>query len=282
MAVNHRIGFMQGRLSEQVDGKIQCFPWDEWEAEFARASQIGVQLMEWTIDHDRLNENPLMTESGRKRIRELSDAHNVHVVSLTGDCFMQAPFWKTRGSERLKLQQDFEDVVLACGDLGIGKIVVPLVDNGAPENSAHEKCLLSFLSDIAQTLKRLSVSIVFECEYEPQKCAKFIDKLPEHLFGINYDIGNSASLGFDPVQEFANYGHRIKNVHVKDRRLRGATVPLGQGDANFQLVFALLAALHYDGNYILQTARAEPGEHIGAIDRYAKLVAGWIDHATRS
>ena len=29
-----KIGFMQGRLSEIVDDKIQAFPWLEWENEF--------------------------------------------------------------------------------------------------------------------------------------------------------------------------------------------------------------------------------------------------------
>lgn len=261
---------------------IQCFPWDEWEQEFPRANQIGVSLMEWTLDHDHLYENPLITASGRSRIRELSIAHNVKVGSLTGDCFMQAPFWKTQGAERAGLQREFEDVVLACGDMGIGKIVVPLVDNGAPESIAHEDRLLAFMNDIAETLKLSGVSIVFECEYEPKECSKFIDKLPIDLFGINYDIGNSASLGFDPKQEFASYGHRIKNVHVKDRPLRGTTVPLGEGGADFPSVFAQLAAIHYDGNYILQTARAEAGKHVEAIAHYAKLVSGWIDHAARS
>ena len=28
-----RIGFMQGRLSPQVDGKIQAFPWVHWRDE---------------------------------------------------------------------------------------------------------------------------------------------------------------------------------------------------------------------------------------------------------
>ena len=27
----NRTGFMQGRLSSIVDGKIQSFPWEEWE-----------------------------------------------------------------------------------------------------------------------------------------------------------------------------------------------------------------------------------------------------------
>ena len=73
--------------------------------------------------------------------------------------------------------------------------------------------------------------IVFESDYTPIKLKNFIDQLSPESFGINYDIGNSASMGFDPIEEIETYGQRILNVHIKDRLFNGATVPLGSGDA---------------------------------------------------
>ena len=55
-ATLQRIGFMQGRLSALVDGKIQAFPWDAWREEFPRARDLGLTRMEWTIDQERLRE----------------------------------------------------------------------------------------------------------------------------------------------------------------------------------------------------------------------------------
>ena len=52
---------MQGRLSPIVDGRIQAFPWDHWRAEFPAAEGLGLGLVEWTLDHERLGQNPLMT-----------------------------------------------------------------------------------------------------------------------------------------------------------------------------------------------------------------------------
>mgnify|MGYP001554379746 CR=1 FL=1 len=49
-----KIGFMQGRLSPLVDGKIQAFPWAHWRDEFPAGDECGIHLMEWTLDHDRL------------------------------------------------------------------------------------------------------------------------------------------------------------------------------------------------------------------------------------
>ena len=56
----YNLGFMQGRLSDLVNGKIQAFPWNNWENEFKSAKDINIRLMEWSIDMERLYENPLM------------------------------------------------------------------------------------------------------------------------------------------------------------------------------------------------------------------------------
>src|SRR5689334_2825282 len=78
-SVVNRIGFMQGRLSPQVDGRIQAFPWTHWRDEFARARECGLSLMEWTLDHDRLDENPLMTSFGRREIRQIADDNGLRI-----------------------------------------------------------------------------------------------------------------------------------------------------------------------------------------------------------
>ena len=96
------------------------------------------------------------------------------------------------------------------------------------------------------------------------------------VFGINYDIGNSAALGHDPAEELAACGARVLNVHVKDRVRGGTTVPLGEGNADFPTVFRLLARSSYPGMFILQTARAAGGDHAGALARYRDMVVNWM------
>ena len=39
----NRIGFMQGRLSEPIDNKIQSFPIDTWQEEFKWAQKINIK-----------------------------------------------------------------------------------------------------------------------------------------------------------------------------------------------------------------------------------------------
>ncbi|MDP7068624.1 MAG: sugar phosphate isomerase/epimerase [Acidimicrobiales bacterium] len=267
---------MQGRLSSPVDGQIQAFPQDRWREEFVLADEADLRIMEWTIDHERIFDNPLMTVTGRNEIRQLSEQHGVLIPSLTGDCFMQAPFWKASGEQRYRLEGVVRSVLNACRAAGIGTVVVPLVDEGSPTDEAEEELLALFLLGQAEDLNQSELRMAFESDLPPSDLAAFIERFPPGLFGINYDIGNSASMGFDPVEEFAAYGDRILNVHVKDRSLGGTTVALGEGDAEFETVFAALSDLGYSGNFILQTARDPAGDHLSSLVRFRDMTIDWM------
>ena len=272
-----KIGFMQGRLSAVVDGRIQSFPWTSWQDEFEKGARLGFGLMEWTLDQERLYENPLLTEAGQAEIRSLCKLYRFAIPSLTGDCFMQAPFWKAHGAERETLERDYIAIAKSCAAVGISMLVVPLVDKGRLDNPEQEEMLVAYLQRQAGFLADNGLRVVFESDFVPSELARFIGRLDPVLFGINYDIGNSAALGFNPVEEIAAYGSRIVNVHIKDRVLNGTTVPLGTGNADFKTVLAALAEVGYAGNYILQTARAADGDHAGALCRYRDMAVAWLN-----
>jgi len=277
--MSEKIGFMQGRLSEIVDDKIQAFPWLEWENEFYLAQKINLGIMEWTLDQERLCENPLITEVGRSKIKKLCAQNRVIIQSLTGDCFMQAPFWKAKNRVKETLKEEFIRVCNACRCLNINLVIVPLVDNGRLENQNQQITLVEFLLEHQKFLQEKNIKILFESDFGPQELGRFIAQFPKENFGINYDIGNSAALGFDPSDEFLVYGDRVLNVHVKDRLLDGGTVALGQGNANFESVFFELAKIKYKGNYILQTARADDGKHASVLELYHSMTTRWLKNA---
>jgi L-ribulose-5-phosphate 3-epimerase len=276
-----RIGFMQGRLSALVDGKIQAFPWNEWREEFPRAKALGIGRMEWTIDQERLRENPLTTDGGRGAIARLARGNAIRVASLTGDCFMQAPFWKADGRLREALVADLDLVLASCAALRLEFVVIPLVDNGKIETAEQADVLLRILLERTASLSKQGVRVVFESDLPPAELASFIGKFPREGFGINYDIGNSAALGFDCDEEIAAYAPRILNVHVKDRLRGGTTVPLGTGAADLAKAIRLIEQSGYSGQYILQTARAADGDHAGALARYRDMAIKWIEDGAR-
>ena len=114
--------------------------------------------------------------------------------------------------------------------------------------------------------------MVFESDFHPVELKRFISRFNSHSFGINYDTGNSAGLGLNPIDEFDAIGDRILNVHIKDRPLGGTTVPLGEGHADLPIVFSLLEAQGYQANYILQTARANNEKHMEVLSKYHNYI----------
>jgi L-ribulose-5-phosphate 3-epimerase len=277
--MKNTIGFMQGRLTPIKNGKIQEFPIKNWKNEFKAGKALNFKIMEWTLDSHKLYENPLMHSKGREQIKKIVKKNGYKIHSLVGDCFMNTPFWKKNKKESLKLKKDFINIMYASSKIGIKKIIVPLVDGGKIENKKQEKALIEFLNSITEILKFHNIQILFESDFPPNKYLKFIKKFNKDLFGINYDIGNSASKNFDPKEEIAAYGRYIKHVHVKDRMKRGKTVFLGSGNADFKTVFKKLKKIKYKGLFIIQGARAKDNNHALVLKKYRDFT---IKHLKKS
>jgi hexulose-6-phosphate isomerase len=273
-----RIGFMQGRLSPPVGDKIQAFPAGHWREELAFAERLCFPLMEWTLDHEGVGENPLMTEAGRAEARTLCAAHKVRLAALTGDLFMQQPFWKSDAG-RGGLVRLLDAVLDACVAAGIASIVVPLVDNGSLENARQRRALSEVLLPRLGRLAAGRLTIAFESDLPPQPLKAFIADYPAAAFGITYDTGNSAASGYDWREELAAYGERIVHVHVKDRLLNGPSVPLGRGSADLPGVLRGLERGGYRGSFVLQTARAGDGDHQGALAAFRAMTLQWLEGA---
>ena len=215
---------------------------------------MNLKYIEWTLDYKDIFSNPIFVKSEIKKILLLKKKYSIKINSLTGDCFMQKPFWKVKKS--IKLIEDFKRIIKACGSLKIKYIVIPIVDKGKIQKKSQEIKLIEELNKLNNLLKANRVNILFEADYNPKSLSKFINKLDKSIYGINYDVGNSAGLDYDVDKEFEYYGERIKNIHIKDRQIRGNTVRLGMGSANFKKLFTNIKKFNYKGSLILQTARA--------------------------
>jgi hexulose-6-phosphate isomerase len=265
-----KVGVMQGRLSPMINNRIQQFPWDSWPSEFVLASKIDIKIIEWTIDTIEFYKNPLINQPDQ--INLIMDKNDISIPSVTCDYFMENPPWKTD----LKLvKKGISSILQGMRNIKSKILVIPLVDNSSLPDSASVKIVEDFFTDLVPEISQNKLQIAFESDLNPKKLSEFICKFDKNYFGINYDIGNSSSLGFNPKEEFNAYGSRIINVHVKDRKLNGITVPLGEGDADFLGIFRLLQKENYEGNLILQTARSNEGKDAEVLVKYKKLVEGW-------
>jgi len=268
-----KIGFIQGRLSKVENNRIQIFPVRNWKIEFQVASLNDMKKIEWTVDSETISENPLFNPEKHTEILELMNHYSIQVPSVTCDYFMENPPWQ-------ESQGDLEDVLTKIMNgmhlLNSTKLIIPLVDNSSLLNSNYKTIVINFFEKIHSKIVQNNIQICFESDFSPHELANFIKKFPRDNYGINYDIGNSASLGYLPIEEFEFYGSRIINVHIKDRLLHGKSVPLGEGTADFESVFRCLKSTNYNGNYILQTARDAQGNHLSALLKYRSMVINWI------
>jgi len=249
----NKFGFIQGRLTKQKN-KIQQFPKKNWKKEFRDAKKLKLGLIEWTIDHYGFFKNPLLNKKNVNLIKKISKINRIKISSVTADFFMEKPFWKQKNFKyyinKIKLLIKF------CGIHKIDFIIIPLVDNSSIKNNRTEQIVITEFKKLNFFLKKSRVNILFESDFKPKKLLKFIKNFKNKNFGINYDLGNSASLSYDLEEEFNIYGKFIKNIHIKDRVMKGKTIRLGYGNVNFKKFFKLMKKINYKGPLILQTARS--------------------------
>ena len=246
---------MQGRLSQAPEGVIQHFPVDEWEMEFEKLHGLGLDGIEWTIDENTFDFHPLV--KGNKLLPWVYDQYGEPIPNkiITCDFFMQLKPFDSTIPFFDRVEKRFSQL-LNSRNLGLDSLlVVPFVDDGAPKSTEHWSATKSFLGDLCEELKRCKSKVAIEFEIEPMLQKKFVEQFSDQLVGINFDMGNSASLGFDPADEIRTIRDNIKNIHIKDRVRGGTTVPLGLGSVKFGVVSSLLREIDYEKNLTLQCAR---------------------------
>jgi hexulose-6-phosphate isomerase len=273
------IAVMQGRLVPPEGGRFQSFPRERWRDEFALAAQAGLNAIEWIFDAYGEDVNPLCTDAGIAEMRSLSEETGTAVRSLCADYYMDRPFLRVTAAEREELIRKMEWLLSRCRTLGINRVVIPFVDKSRIENDSETILTLAILEEILPGAEVNNVELHLETSLAPKPFASLLEQCQHPLLRVNYDSGNSSSLGYKVREEFAAYGHRIGSVHIKDRLCGGGTVPLGAGSADLPAVFHGLAALGYRGDYVLQIARSEPGRELQWIGQNRAWVANQIEAA---
>ena len=269
--LNNRIGFMQGRLSPIENGMIQKFPLEQWHNELPIAKENNWKLMEWTIDNFSFDANPLIINNGNN-LKNIYEDFNISIDSITADFFMQSPFFLADTDKGKEFELDKIKIVAdSMSALNIKHIVLPLVDNGSMiNNNISSEIVIDTLSSIFNNYT--NISFTFESDFEPVRLLNFIEDFKLNNVGINYDSGNSSSLGFNCEDELSTYMHLIKNCHLKDRIYKGTTMPFGEGDANLKQVLEIFMTSSYEGNFIIQGARSNNDEHIQILNQYRNFL----------
>jgi L-ribulose-5-phosphate 3-epimerase len=271
------IGIMQGRLSPPVDGRFQCFPLLHWQDEFGRAAEAGFQFIEWIFDEPCATTNPVASDSGIELLRQRSKASGVAVRSMCADYFMERPLLRVSPAENAQRLEKLSWLLGRCQQVGIQRVVLPFVDASRIDDDKDFNDVVASLRSIAPRCEATGVEIHLETSLPPKRFAELLAAVDHPKVKVNYDSGNSASLGFDVGEEFAAYGARVGSVHIKDRVRGGGTVPLGKGNADFTAFRDCLRRIGYTGDLTLQVARGEPGQETAMMTDVRHWVEQWLN-----
>jgi len=256
MGLTNEIGIMQGRLSPRIDGKIQAYPANTWQKEFEIAQEIGYAAIEWIVENP-VEVNALMTESGKAEIKKVIASTGVRIDYVCADIFMQQPLVRMTKDTKSQNKEYLAMILKNAKEVGAIGVEIPFVDNSSIKNEIEKQEFIDAMQEAFQLANDLDLKISLETDLPPIDFQELLENIGLDYIQANYDIGNSASLGFDPKEELEAYGLKILNVHVKDRKLGSTTVPLGTGNANIKYVFQKLQEMGYSGGLTMQAARGE-------------------------
>jgi len=256
MGLTNEIGIMQGRLSPRIDGKIQAYPANTWQKEFEIAQEIGYAAIEWIVENP-VEINALMTDSGKAEIKKVIASTGVRIDYVCADIFMQQPLVRMTEETKSQNKEYLASILKNAKEVGAIGVEIPFVDNSSIKNETEKQEFIDVMQDAFNLAKEMDLKISLETDLPPINFKVLLENIDLDYVQANYDIGNSASLGFDPKEELEAYGLKILNVHVKDRKLGSTTVPLGTGNANINYVFQKLKEIGYSGGLTMQAVRGE-------------------------
>ena len=267
-----RIGIMQGRLLPPIKGRIQAFPKERWPEEFPLARDLGFDCIEFIFDEcddDDIETHPLLEENCR-RIQVLVGQYGVGVTTVCADYFIRHPFHHDKMGDVKYSLELLSRLIKNSPSLGVTDIVLPCVDQSTLVTASDRLKLLLRLMPLGLLCEKAGVNIALETDLPPSEFRELIDDFGSSRFTVNYDVGNSASLGYTPVEDWEAYGERVSSVHIKDRLLGGPTVPLGTGSARLDDFFRIAREKGYQGLFVIQGARG--ADNVATAYQYKKFV----------
>lgn len=257
-----KIGIIQGRLTQSNGRGIQFFPHGpgEWEKEFELAPSAGIAHIQWVCEPDSL----LFTEEGQSAVRVVMQRTGVTVRNMDLHELL------TKTDIAVHPNELFEKICSGLAAIDGGTVELPFVEASSLLPQYTYKSRVTALRRFVAIAKKHNTPVAVETDLGPAALVALMQEVPD--INVVYDSGNSAGMGYDMEEELAAYGHRISNVHIKDKPVGGATVPLGTGSVDFPKLFSLLHEISYTGAVTLQAARGEDGKEVETITRHVSFI----------
>ena len=161
------IGVMQGRLLPKYKGRYQAHPVGYWQDEFPKAAELGLDCIEFILDYNDAEQNPLMTQEGCKEIQAVCERTGVKVSSVCADYFMEAPL---HSEDNQKAERSFEvlqKLLEAATKLEVRDIVIPCVDKSSITDMDKRELFGKRIREILPDFENTGVNLALETDLDP-------------------------------------------------------------------------------------------------------------------
>ena len=263
---------VQGRALNQNDDLLQSFP-SNWIEEFPLIEKLGFDGIEWIYDKKSEYDNPILNLEQHENIKMVSKKYNVSLENIVFDWFIIHPLIKNNDITLSTKIEKLIDLLDTSEKIGFQRVIFPLLEGNSIHDSNEMELFLKIFSDnILPTLNLKKLEIHFETSMSPNDEFYFISKLDNSQTKICFDMGNSASLGFDCSEVLDKISPFLGSVHIKDRLINGPTVPLGEGSVDFSKVFKILNEIKFSGPISFQAYRNKNSNNIELLNSYLMFI----------
>ena len=211
---------------------------------------MGLTHVEWIVTEKNYYNNPIF---------KALNINNKLISSICADYLVGPVF-----HDKIKFDACMGQVCEAARMQGVNNITIPLLEDSSVEESEIRNKFVENILPYLEKYNDLNFSI--EAELGSSELMDIIS-LSDNLF-VTYDTGNMTSYGVNHSEYIETVKEKINNVHLKDRTYDAVTLPPGEGDTDFALIFKELKRIGYNGRYTMQTARGKTGEEIETIKKH--------------
>ena len=208
-------GIVQGRLTASPLDQLQRFPQEAWEEEFFSAANVGIEFIELLTERQYNSNNPVWSDEGRKKIKDLCVESKCSIYSICTDYIIDHSLIFDPDDSTYEHVNMF---LHASGDLGCKIAVFPLLEESdlTPESS---DLLVPLIKDFAATAAKYGITICIETLLNGENLIAFLEAVDEPNVKAVYDTGNRIIDTLDLDGEIRLLGNKIAHVHVKDKNI---------------------------------------------------------------
>jgi sugar phosphate isomerase/epimerase len=246
-----RFGIVQGRLTQSPPGELQWFPQDYWESEFFLATSLGIDYIELIAERKHNPANPLWTDKGISKIKELVQQNNLSLYAFCNDYIVDHDL-----ANSVEVLEQNLRLIERGALLGCKKYVLPLFEK-SQLTIGNSSEYIAPLRTIADKSAEFGIAVCLETELNGVELVEVLSRIDHPSVGAVYDTGNRVAFGHDLPGDIRLLGDRINHVHIKDKNTLNENVLLGTGMVNFLQVFQALTDIEYSGPFTFETQRGK-------------------------